>query len=82
MLRSSASCAARAAASAGVAGVSVVDVGGVEHPAQRDFLRTVECEEAQGWLFGRPLPADVFVCNHASGRAVSPADGGAVASSA
>ena len=55
---------------------------GVEHPAQRDFLRTVECEEAQGWLFGRPLPADVFVCNHASGRAVSPADGGAVASCA
>ena len=53
---------------------------GVEHPAQRDFLRTVECKEAQGWLFGRPLPADVFECNQAGGRATSPADGGAVAS--
>ena len=33
-----------------------------------------------GWLFGRPLPADVFECNQAGGRATSPADGGAVAS--
>ncbi|WP_187830374.1 putative bifunctional diguanylate cyclase/phosphodiesterase [Siccirubricoccus phaeus] len=30
---------------------------GVEQPEQRDFLTEIGCEEAQGWLFARAMPA-------------------------
>jgi len=30
---------------------------GVETPAQRDLLRSLDCDEVQGYLFGRPMPA-------------------------
>lgn len=33
---------------------------GVETPAQRDFLQSRSCEAYQGYLFGRPMPADEF----------------------
>jgi len=38
-------------------GKSVV-AEGVETEAQRDFLRREGCDELQGWLFARDLPAD------------------------
>jgi EAL domain-containing protein (putative c-di-GMP-specific phosphodiesterase class I) len=33
---------------------------GVETQAQLDYLRKIECSEAQGFLFGKPLPPDVI----------------------
>ncbi len=33
---------------------------GVETQAQRDALHRFGCDQAQGWLFGRPLTADAF----------------------
>src|SRR5947209_7239757 len=33
---------------------------GVELDAQATFLRTLGCEQAQGYLFARPMPADEF----------------------
>ena len=33
---------------------------GVETQTQLDYLREIECTEAQGFLFGKPLPPDVI----------------------
>ncbi|MCD0418503.1 EAL domain-containing protein [Rubrivivax sp. JA1024] len=33
---------------------------GVETPGQREALLAAGCESAQGWLYGRPMPAEAF----------------------
>ncbi|MCH7868237.1 MAG: EAL domain-containing protein [Myxococcales bacterium] len=33
---------------------------GVETQEQRDFLRSIECDEMQGYLFSKPVPPDEF----------------------
>ncbi len=33
---------------------------GVETQAQLEYLRSIDCSEAQGFLFGKPLPPDVI----------------------
>ncbi|MCY1186108.1 putative signaling protein [compost metagenome] len=41
---------------------------GVESQEQLDFLREHSCDEVQGFLFGRPMPAEQFAAlyvNHA-----------------
>lgn len=40
-------------------GLAVV-AEGIETEAQRVFLRDHRCEEGQGYLFGRPMPAELF----------------------
>jgi len=40
-------------------GLAVV-AEGVETEAQRDFLRAKQCDEAQGYLFARPMPVAQF----------------------
>lgn len=35
-----------------------VTAEGIETEAQRDFLRELSCDAGQGYLFGRPMPAD------------------------
>lgn len=37
-----------------------VTAEGVENEAQRDFLRSQHCDDAQGYLFGRPIRAEEF----------------------
>ena len=38
-----------------------VIVEGVEEQAQRDFLLACGCNNAQGYLFYKPMPAENFV---------------------
>lgn len=33
---------------------------GIEHKSQRDYLKERQCEEGQGELFGKPMPAEQF----------------------
>jgi diguanylate cyclase (GGDEF)-like protein/PAS domain S-box-containing protein len=47
---------------------------GVETEAELEFLRAHRCDEAQGYYFSRPVPADELV--HLLGRGLSMATGG------
>jgi EAL domain-containing protein (putative c-di-GMP-specific phosphodiesterase class I) len=46
---------------------------GVETPAQRDALRQMGCEMAQGYLFGRPMDAETVFGSADLERGASPA---------
>jgi EAL domain-containing protein (putative c-di-GMP-specific phosphodiesterase class I) len=48
-------------------GLSVV-AEGVETTAQLEFLREIECDEAQGYLLGKPMAAQDFVQTFLSSR--------------
>ena len=45
---------------------------GVETPEQLAFLRRNQCDEMQGYLFGKPMPADEFGRLLESGRTLPP----------
>ena len=40
--------------------LDLVIAEGVESQAQLEYLREIDCSEAQGFLFGKPLPSDVI----------------------
>ncbi|MBD9395630.1 EAL domain-containing protein, partial [Acidovorax sp. ACV01] len=46
---------------------------GVETTGQLSFLRLHGCEGFQGFLFGRPVPIDVFAREHQLGLFAQPA---------
>jgi diguanylate cyclase (GGDEF)-like protein/PAS domain S-box-containing protein len=47
---------------------------GVETLTQLDYLRTMGCDEIQGYYFSRPLPADEFEALLRQGRRLPPAE--------
>jgi EAL domain-containing protein (putative c-di-GMP-specific phosphodiesterase class I) len=48
---------------------------GVETPEQLSALRTMGCDEIQGYLFSKPLPHDQFVACLSEGRRLVPERG-------
>ena len=52
-------------------GITVV-AEGVETEAQLEFLARRKCDEAQGYLFSRPIPIQEFESNYLGARAGSP----------
>jgi diguanylate cyclase (GGDEF)-like protein len=42
---------------------------GVELESQANFLKAIGCDQGQGYLFGRPVPASVAVSSHNSRKA-------------
>ncbi|MFN2322941.1 MAG: EAL domain-containing protein, partial [Trueperaceae bacterium] len=55
---------------------------GVETPAQLAFLRQIGCEQGQGYLLGRPVPAAELTATLAAGLVPLPAPGAPEAPSA
>ena len=47
---------------------------GVEDQAQLDYLQQIQCDEAQGFYFGRPTSAETFTAAYLNGISVAEAD--------
>jgi diguanylate cyclase (GGDEF)-like protein len=45
---------------------------GIETEEQKTFLRLLRCDEGQGYLFGKPMPPNVFASTLAAGREPKP----------
>ena len=37
---------------------------GVEDSNQLEILKVLECDEIQGYIFGRPVPPEIFELEH------------------
>ena len=44
--------------------IDIEITAGVDEPNQLEILKVLECDEIQGYIFGRPVPPEIFELEH------------------